>query len=181
MAARKIKPVQPQEQEVANNTSDQEFDPNKLTSEALNKLDLASLKALLDRANEAFTSRKTDELKTLVNGWLMKAEKIGYTLSEVIDEIKSRLPAPAAKNTALKETKEKKRPESMDHEGKMPEVGRTYRLDDGMEWTKKSKGANKGEFVIAILAGQTWAELAENYRNRDTPKAPAAAPAEPQA
>lgn len=97
----------------------------------LSKMDLVALKRLIDTASETFESRKHDELKTLVNGWVMKAEAIGYSFQEVIDELQSRLPA--ARKRAPRG--------SLPKEPKPYFMGTVYKNPNGPDkWVGGSKG-----------------------------------------
>lgn len=68
------------------------------------KMDLAALRKHLDTATEKFNARKSTELKTLVNGWVAKAESIGYTIDDVLAEVKGRKEK-KPKGTAVKKEK----------------------------------------------------------------------------
>jgi hypothetical protein len=131
----------------------------------LEKVDLAALKKHLDAVNAAFEARKATELKTLVNGWIAKAEAVGYTLIEVIDEISNRLPdmpnaAPAKKRAAPGSKVAKVRLDA-DKDGAWPQLGSTYRLPDGTTWTKKSKtGRTPDKAIEAVNDGSnTWESM----------------------
>lgn len=61
---------------------------NNLNGIDLDSIDLASLKKLADAASEKFRARKQGELKSLVAGWLAQAKSIGYSVDDVMAEIK---------------------------------------------------------------------------------------------
>lgn len=67
----------------------------------LDRIDLATLKKLAEAASEKFQNRKQGELKNMVSGWLADAEAVGYSATEVMAELRARLPgqggAPAVK------------------------------------------------------------------------------------
>jgi DNA-binding protein H-NS len=56
----------------------------------LDKIDLASLKKLAEAASEKFNSRKKDELKHMVAGWLADAQAVGYSAADVMAELRAR-------------------------------------------------------------------------------------------
>ncbi len=62
----------------------------------LDKIDLATLKKLADAASEKFQNRKQGELKNMVSGWLADAEAVGYSATEVMAELRARLPGQGA-------------------------------------------------------------------------------------
>ncbi len=55
----------------------------------LDKIDLASLKKLAEAASEKFNSRKKDELKHMVAGWLADAQAVGYSAADVMAELRA--------------------------------------------------------------------------------------------
>lgn len=59
----------------------------------LDRIDLATLKKLADAASEKFERRKRSELKGMVTNWLAEAGTVGYSIQDVLAEIRSRLPA----------------------------------------------------------------------------------------
>lgn len=129
----------------------------------LEKMDLAALKKMLDSVNEAFTKRKSTELKTLVNGWVAKADAIGYSVQDMIDEIRTHLPADQAPKTRAPRgslPKTDKVYKDVDSTGARPAIGVPYKLGT-LTWEKKGTvGATKKEFVEAVTkGGKTWAEL----------------------
>lgn len=87
----------------------------------LDKIDLASLKKLADAASEKFERRKRNELKTMVTNWLADAGTVGYSIEEVLAEIRSRLPAGG---------------------GAGSKRGRTPRADKGKTAAPKYRGPN---------------------------------------
>lgn len=62
---------------------------NGLNGIDLDSIDLATLKKLADAASEKFRVRKQGELKSLVSGWLAEAREIGYSVEDVMAEIKN--------------------------------------------------------------------------------------------
>ena len=67
--------------------------PNEKSSAVnLEKLDYAALKQLLVDVAEKVATRRSNELKTLVNGWAQKAGQSGLTVAEVIAEFRHYLP-----------------------------------------------------------------------------------------
>lgn len=59
----------------------------------LDQIDLATLKKLADAASEKFERRKRSELKTMVTNWLAEAGTVGYSMQDVLAEVRSRLPS----------------------------------------------------------------------------------------
>lgn len=126
------------------------------------KMDLAALKKLVDTATATFAERKEGELKTLVSGWLLKADAVGYGINDVLAEVRSRLPQPAVKTRAKRGTAAPKETADKDKTGARPEAGKTYVIN-GVEWTKSAsgKGRAKTDFIDAIKGGATWVEMAK--------------------
>lgn len=134
----------------------------------LKNIDLAALKSLMDKTAATFKERQQGELKTLVNGWLLKAEAVGFTKDDVILEIESRFPASAERFKQSGEVKTRaprgsvgpREYKDKDSSGARPAVGSTYSLN-GLDWEKKTKlGATKKEFVAAVTTGgKLWADL----------------------
>jgi hypothetical protein len=121
----------------------------------LSKLSLAELQEAIKEATELAEMKRGDEVKTLVNGWWMKADKLKITVAELIAELKTydTGKAAAAPKGAAKKVL------SMDNNGKMPEPGKTY-VDPvgGTEYVKKA-GRVPQVFVDALTAGKTWESM----------------------
>jgi DNA-binding protein H-NS len=97
--------------------------PNEKSSAVnLEKLDYAALKQLLVDVAEKVATRRSNELKTLVNGWAQKASQNGLTVAEVIAEFRHYLP-------------KARRPQDLVRGGKTAikhyEIGVTYKNPNG--------------------------------------------------
>lgn len=59
----------------------------------LDKLDYATLKKLAEDAAAKAEEKRSNELKTLVNGWKLKAEQNGFSVAEVVSEFEAYIPS----------------------------------------------------------------------------------------
>ena len=107
--------------------------PNEKSSAVnLEKLDYAALKQLLVDVAEKVATRRSNELKTLVNGWAQKAGQSGLTVAEVIAEFRHYLPKSA-------------RPRDLSRSGKTVikhyQIGVTYKNPSGSgTWIGGTRG-----------------------------------------
>jgi len=126
----------------------------------------ADLKAEQDILAAIISEGKAAELKTLVNGWVLKAAQNDVTVQEFIDELKTHLPAKSAKKAttakAARVPKADKVYKDWDSTKARPEVGKTYKHPTlNLTWTRKGEqGATKKEFIEAVTTGgKKWSEL----------------------
>lgn len=70
-----------------------------MTKPDLSKLSFIELKELAAEADALVRAKRIEELKVLVDGWAKKAQVNGFTVAEVIEELKKHLPTAAAKTT----------------------------------------------------------------------------------
>ncbi len=107
--------------------------PNdKASAVNLEKLDYAALKQLLVDVAEKVATRRSNELKALVNGWAQKAGQNGLTIAEVIAEFRHYLP-------------KSRRPQDLVRSGKTAikhyEIGVTYKDPSGSgTWIGGTRG-----------------------------------------
>ena len=105
---------------------------------------------------------KAEELKTLVNGWKLLADKNEFSLEDVINEFRAYMP-PKAKKGGKKTNPANpgaaaKVHKDLDSAGERPQPGATYNMPDGTTWTYNGKGRTPDK-AIAAVKGKTWASI----------------------
>jgi hypothetical protein len=173
MATAKTTPAQKEQTNVATHTPKQEIDFSKMSVE-----DMLALSKKLTEEAEKQSVKLFDDTMTLLNDKLKAMGKTKLDAMEGLYELmnaeeKSNFtskfksyfgvtsaPKGPRKPRAANGSAAPKTYKDADSTGARPEVGATYKLPSGETWKKASKiGATKKEFVAAIGAGKTWAEL----------------------
>lgn len=120
------------------------------------------LKAQQAEIETLIASKRTEEIKVLADGYAKKAAAAGFSPQEAVDALMAYLPAKAQRAAkgakAPKGSKEPKHYADADSTGARPEVGKTYKLLDGTQYTKKPLGKSPGSAVEAAKV-KTWAEM----------------------
>ena len=114
----------------------------------LSKLTYAELKQIADEANELLKTKRSEELGTLVDGWIKDAASQGFSMVEIVEAIKPHWPGKGGVKAAA---------------GKRSDAGVKapvkYRGPDGEEWSGRGqtpkwmkplleKGKRKEDFLI---------------------------------
>ncbi len=121
----------------------------------LDQFDLVTLKKLAEAASENFERRKRSELKTMVTNWLAEAGAVGYSIQDVLAEVRTRMPGQGATATAAS---------GKGSRGPRSDKGKTaapkYRGPNGELWSGRGQppnwmkpllatGKTKEDFLIA--------------------------------
>lgn len=131
----------------------------KLGITDLSRLDYAQLTQLTAEAAKAAMERRQDELKSLLEGCIEKADLLGVSEAKLTSRLKA-LYSHRGLHQGLGQAASSSK-SATDKDGQKPVVGVTYRHPtNGSTW-KKKQGAAKKEFLDLIQAGATWAELVD--------------------
>ena len=115
----------------------------------LSRLSYAELKQIADEANNLLESKRSEELKTLVDGWVRDAVSRGFSMVEIVEAIKPHWPGTGGARKAAASKR-------LDAGVKAPVK---YRGPNGEEWSGRGqipkwmkplleKGKRKEDFLI---------------------------------